>query len=259
MPTYLDGKRVDIIQGSNYPDPWEELAGDEVFFDDFRTLSGWTAHTGFDTTTSPTLDTSADVFRAKSANPCVDSATRERGLIIMPAHTAGSGLSLSRDISSVLTASGAWTIMSKWTIPIHQVLADGSINTWFGLSLPASNLLVYNAVAMQGIEQDVAENAIQSIRYDNGVVGDITEWSTNGGPNFPSDLWLFLYHQNGAGTVNAFVSAGTGRVLREVGTITKDPATFTHLFLAASNTKQMVTEAQFGLDYVRVYQSLKQR
>ena len=261
-----DSITINGVQGINtmavgqnplYPDPWEDLDGTEVFWDNFTSFSGWTVHSSSDMTTAPTVDTTASVMRAKTTNPCIDATTRTNGLIIMPEHTASTCLLFRRDISSVLTATGNWTMVSKAHLPIHALVANNSNQCCMGFSLPASNVATYNSAYVLAVETDAAEYAFQADRNDNGVAV-VGEWIT-GTTIHPTTVWMFLFHVSGESTITAMVSMDGGRSLCEVGTISKSPSGYTNLFFWFTGARQMVTYNQFGLDYVRVYQSIKQR
>lgn len=248
-----------VGSSTNYPDPWEALAGDEVFSDDFETFSGWTTYNGFNTTTTPSIDTAASVFRAKGANPCVDSSLRTRGIVVMPENNTSTSISITKDVSGVLTASGNWLMMAKFFISHHRLIANNSVSAAIGFSLPASNSLRYNAVELFAMEQDASVSGIQCQRSDNNSIGNITEMNTAVTPAIPNGIWAFLYHQSGSSDVNAFFSIDGGRTLCELGIVTKNPSTFTTFYVHLAASKQMVTHQQIEVAYVRVYQSLKQR
>jgi hypothetical protein len=240
-----------------YPDPWEALDGTEIFWDNFSSFAGWTSYSGVDTTTTPTIDTTASIMRAKGDNPCIDATTRTNGLIIMPEHTASGSLSIARAINSVLTPTGNWTIVSRVHLPVQAVIVNNSAAMSMGLSLPASNSLVYNSASVDALEIDSAENAFQYTYYTNGAV-TTSEYVTLATVH-PASVWLFLFHVSGESTITAAVSYDSGRSLCEIGTISKSPTGFTTLYFTIIGVKQMVTYHQFGIDYVRVYQSITQR
>ncbi len=248
--------------GSLFGDPWESLAGDEVFSENWPTFpgAGWSVHNNFDQTTSPTVDSNVSVFRAISANPAVSAAIRPGGIIVMPENLTSGRITIIRDISSALSSPGGdWCIMARAHIPQYRVVDNNSIELRMGFSLPASNNVHYNAAELIMIEQDPAITGIQCQRYDNDVVGNITEFNQSVIPSFPNGIWVFMYHQNGSSDIICFFSIDGGRTLCEVGTITKNPSTFTHLFFTFNTIKQMVTNPQIELSYIRVYDSLKQR
>jgi hypothetical protein len=247
----------------NYPDVWEELAGDEVFSDDFTSFTGWTTYSGFDTTTTPTIDTAASVYRAKGANPCVDHTLRTNGIVVMPEHTASTFITITRDISGVLDGDGDWTMVAKMLFPINKDQANNSVGGGMLFSLPASNDVRYNSVDMYALEQDVGGvNGIQCQRTDNGTPTNITEANqTIADPTYPHDTWIFMYHKNAVDNVDCFYSIDGGRTIAELGSLTKDTSTFTNLnfvFFGARPAGQVVY-SQMELSYVRVYQSLKSR
>ncbi len=245
--------------GSLYPDPWEIPTGDEVFSDDFENFSGYTVYNNNDTTSTPSVDGTASPFRAKGANPVIDSTTRDRGLIIMPENNTSNGITIARDISSVLNPAQDWTIVAKMAVPNHRLIANNSVIAGVGLTLPATSLW-NNSVMILSVETDTTDIGMQSQRVDNNVFGEITQFNLNpNAPTYPNGVLLILYHENGAGTVHGFFSIDGGRSLSELGTMTKDPATFTHLFFWFSAIKQLVTYQQIGLDFVRIYQSIEQR
>jgi hypothetical protein len=246
--------------GSLYPDPWEALAGDEIFSDNFDSFSGWTVYNDFDQTSTPTIDTAASVFRAIGNNPVIDSSTRDNGLIVMPENNTSNLISISRDISSLLPSPGGpWLMMAKISIPNHRVIINNSISAAIGFSLPASNNLQYNSVEIYALEQDPGLSGIQCQRWDNAVVGNISEFNMSPNPAFPCTVWLFMYHENASSDVVCFWSIDGGRTLNELGTVTKDPSTFTHFYFACSSIAQMTTYPQIGIEYCRIYDSLKQR
>jgi hypothetical protein len=253
-------KQVAAGAGTEYPDPWEALDGSEVFSDNFQTFSGWTVHSNVDTTTSPTVDTSASVFRAKGANPVIDSTLRTRGIVVMPDHTASTNTKINQDISGVLDGDGDWTLMGKVNIPHHRVVANNSIALGMGFSLPAVNNLQRNAVEMYAIEQDPGPvSGTHCQRIDDGVGANVTEWNITPYPSYPNGIWIFMYHQDSAGTVDCFFSIDGGRTLCEHGTLTKNPSTFTHFYFNFGSIKQMVTNPMIELAYCRAYQSIKTR
>ncbi len=265
--SHLEFEKVDEACGNlvgipNYSDPWESLSGDELFADDFVNFVGWTVHSGVDTTTSPSIDTPAGIFRAKGANPCVDATMRPRGIVVMPDHTASNVLSINRDIATDFgfDGDGDWTIVAKVYVPHHRVVINNSISLGMGLSLPASNNLQRNSVELYPLEQDAGPvSGVHCHRVDNGSGADVTEWNDDPYPSYPNGLWIFMYHKSGEGTVDCFFNIDGGRTLDELGTLTKDPATFTHLFFLFGSIKQMVTHPMIELCYVRVYQSIKTR
>ncbi len=257
MPV-LNGVKQTPTAGSDYGDPWETRDGTEAFSDDFTEFSGWSVYTNFDTTSSPSYDTTASVFRAKGANPCIDATAREHGLIVMPENNTSGRITIARDISGVLDGDQDWTIMARWSVPTQRDFIDNTTNALMGYSLPGNNLANYNSTWVWAIEQGTNVNQIGTQKNDNGV-GTTIAWASDDKPNFHNGIWTFMYHKNAVDEVYGFFSLDGGRTLSEIGTMSKDTSSFTTLFFSLLGVNQMEAYSQIEICYTRVYQSLKQR
>jgi len=245
--------------GSAYPDPWEFLDGTEVFADDFKAFSGWTVYSGYDTTTTPGVDTNASVFRVKGANPCIDSTIRSQGLIVMPEHTANPRISIAQDISGSLDGDGDWCLVTKMDLPRPRVIANNSLVAGFGYSLPASNIVNYNATEIFAVETDASTLGLVSQQITNNSPGNLVAYDMVNYPSYPNTIWLFQYHKSGESVVTSFYSVDSGRTLCEMHNVPKNSSTFTTIYYSLYAVRQMTAYHQLGISYVRAYQSLKLR
>lgn len=242
--------------------PYDTPDGSEVFNDDFEgDYTGWSVCSGLDPATSPSLDSSVGLLRAKAANPVLDIATDPSNLLVQPSHTAADQLSIYQDISGVLTFGNDWTIVAKMSLPQSYLLADNGITGAVGVSNPAVNDIRDEAVMIFAQEVDSSVLDWEWAHYTAGGQTS-TEWAKTASRNVISPTYLLMMvHDDTRGDVICYGSFNNGTTWLELGARSKDPASFDTLFLYLGWIKHGsgIGEGIFRVHYLRAYDSVKYR
>ena len=256
LPTVLGG------------DPWAYPDGTEVFSDDFSTftydatgVAGWAVCDAVNPGSALSYDTTCSIFRSLSANPAIDVATRPNSLLVQPAHTAGAGMTIYRNISNVLTFSGTWTIVGKMHLLPYNSMAAAGTGCALGVCKPSATSVRDECVQLSPFSITSTPSSLQAFySFTANTPTTVYTYAPLERLLKPAEIWWMLIHNNGSNNIYAFLSYD-GQTWAEFTYYAKSPNAFTHVWIYFAYVKHAssVTYQILGTDYVRAYQSKKLR
>ena len=240
-------------------DPWAYPSGDEVFNDDFTSFSGWSVCDALNPTNAQAYDSTVSTFRALSANPAIDTATKYSSLLIQPDHTSGGAITIYRNIAASVTFSGTWTIVGR--VSICSDFYMGTTGIALGLSVPSATDMRNDCVQLTPMTvSGTATTQGMYSRTGGGGFGTIATYTAVEPLMKVSTIWWMLAHNNGSTNVYGFFSYD-GKIWSEFGYGAKDPSSFTTFWFYCFYTKH-ASAYTYGIidwDYIRAYNSAKFR